>query len=481
MGMCCCYNSNRTASLNLDGLVGHIYSRRAVALLNIDAESFDFISSQKVAHQPWCHLVASNERMLNSLQPELLLSVLCFLNKRDVKNVFSTCRKLRALILSTESPWALAHLICHSVEFEYPRNIDVHRCRSEKLASLLRARAASSWNDQQLQQALSLAIQHLVALHGNPVQFERGDIIALLTLVENRSVDTVRLFLSQFTSEHALNRIDAIIALRVLAKAVCRPEVAVPLLQLFQEHGMDMTPHVEPVVMDVFPAPLSYRSSRAHANVKNRSGEPAPYMEGVTWLLRNHGPALPHDAKGRALCRLAGHPHADLVNMLLDMGADVNHSCTLSEYSPLYIAAYTGNTPIMEVLLSRGASAEAMGDSPEILQGAIIGGREAVQFVLQHNLHGPERDPDLLTSAARMGDKDVVELMLDNGWTADGADGSEALNAAVYTGNCEVRHMSSLPGCCLSPSQLHHHRRHHHRPSHNPLLLPAPHDVCLLT
>lgn len=82
--------------------------------------------------------------------------------------------------------------------------------------------------------------------------------------------------------------------------------------------------------------------------------------------------------------------HSEVVNALLDRGADVNARSTNSmKNTPLHAAAAGGNIELVRLLLERGADANASqeGGWTALHSAAQSGNREMVELLLAHGAH----------------------------------------------------------------------------------------------
>ncbi len=139
------------------------------------------------------------------------------------------------------------------------------------------------------------------------------------------------------------------------------------------------------------------------------------------------------------------HGQIDMVQMLLDLGADVNERITLEQLEepveswgmPLWHAALAGNYTMCELLLNRGADPNAnVYASGWPLMNAYRGGHEAVKRLLMQR--GAKMQPYILSNAHDVAgakailaqdatERDVEELV----WSAADAGCAEILEAAL--------------------------------------------------
>ena len=125
-----------------------------------------------------------------------------------------------------------------------------------------------------------------------------------------------------------------------------------------------------------------------------------------------------------ALWSAASSSHTDIVQHLVDHGAEVNWQSE-GRGTPLYTAVLTNGTDVVRLLLEHGADVNLKGGEHirPLNIAAYSGYLVIVQILLQY---GIEVNPDddyrygsALGAAAREGHADIVRLLLQNGWSAD--------------------------------------------------------------
>lgn len=184
----------------------------------------------------------------------------------------------------------------------------------------------------------------------------------------------------------------------------------------------------------------------AMAFVANNYDRPAALLEIATFLLdRGANIDARHEGnRDTALIEAAEHGWTDVVDLLIERGADI-HLGNIIDTTALGAAANRGHVEVVKRLLAAGArlsvDSRSYSDSP--LERAIE--RESVElvrlFLDRGAMNAKSRKPPLIT-AAEKGNREIVELLLDRGadvnWVDDSYDQDTALRKAARGGHREV-------------------------------------------
>ncbi|KAL2818111.1 hypothetical protein BJX63DRAFT_440349 [Aspergillus granulosus] len=150
---------------------------------------------------------------------------------------------------------------------------------------------------------------------------------------------------------------------------------------------------------------------------------------------------------GNALQAASVRGHKEVVQMLLDQGADVNAQGG-QRGNALQAASAGGYKEVVQMLLDQGANVNTQsGSYSNALQAASVRGyKEVVQMLLDQgadvNAQGGQRGNTLQAASVR-GHKEVVQMLLDRGAdiNTQGGEYGNALQAASYGGHKEVVQM----------------------------------------
>ncbi|XP_063908779.1 ankyrin repeat domain-containing protein 17 isoform X5 [Zophobas morio] len=156
---------------------------------------------------------------------------------------------------------------------------------------------------------------------------------------------------------------------------------------------------------------------------------------GVNQQCQNPLPCLDVDSKtdsnhDTALTLACAGGHEDLVDLLINRGADIEHR-DKKGFTPLILAATAGHEKVVEVLLNHNADIEAQSertkDTP--LSLACSGGRyEVVELLLNRNANKEHRnvsDYTPLSLAASGGYVNIIKLLLSHGAEINSRTGSK--------------------------------------------------------
>ena len=150
-----------------------------------------------------------------------------------------------------------------------------------------------------------------------------------------------------------------------------------------------------------------------------------------------------------SLLMASSHGHKNLVDFLLDKGADPNKANS-GGWTPLHFSIYRRHDYVVQLLLQRGSDPNtqaAYGDSP-LYWAAYNGNKFVAELLINRgaNILNENRGGNTaLHAAAYYGNKDVVKLLLDHGASpkAQNHQGENAL-ALAYRGS---RYRQRVKGC----------------------------------
>lgn len=146
----------------------------------------------------------------------------------------------------------------------------------------------------------------------------------------------------------------------------------------------------------------------------------------------------------------------DVARRLLDAGAEID-AIDAGGHTPLQWISQTGRfKDVRDLLINRGARAEIT----SIFDACILGDRRAVETLLAKDpecIHAESEDPaevgSPLVVAAKRGETEIVELLLQEGAEVDaavGPRGSTALHAAAATGHLDTIRVLLAAGASAS-------------------------------
>ena len=207
-------------------------------------------------------------------------------------------------------------------------------------------------------------------------------------------------------------------------------------------------------------------------NAHGKSGTPAPFVamfaqlkgeEGfldpksneVLQVILAHGPKLD-------LHEVAAFGTADQLAALLHDDPQGVSRLNNFGWTPLHIAAFTGNTGTAELLIARGADVNARAKTQFLnvpLQTALLSGQYATaKLLLDHGADVLVRQAEgfsALHEAAQSGREDIVKLLLDHGAevNARSNDGRTALDFAVKEKRVKVVELLRAKIAALLPSK----------------------------
>ncbi|KAL9983845.1 hypothetical protein ACROYT_G006085 [Oculina patagonica] len=170
------------------------------------------------------------------------------------------------------------------------------------------------------------------------------------------------------------------------------------------------------------------------------------HTEVTKFLVQNGSNLLARNFNEETVLHLA--TRLDLVSFLVEKGADI-HARDCSGKTPLHVAAEKGQSDTVDYLLNKGAginSRDEYGFSP--LYYAFQGGQAAAVKLLIDRGCNPQLEnadepsefleADLFESTASEGHTDVLQLLLDRGFSVDAvsSSGQTPLMAAIKAGQC---------------------------------------------
>jgi len=135
----------------------------------------------------------------------------------------------------------------------------------------------------------------------------------------------------------------------------------------------------------------------------------------------------------------------EMVQLLLDRGADPNAASRFLDVQPLHSAGESGNVGVIQLLLDRKVAVDARNHAKEtpLLLAAGAGSLHAVKLLLSHGAALKARDllgRDALYHAASSDSIELVTFLLDSGLAIDAPDalGQTALHSAAQAARPEI-------------------------------------------
>ena len=164
------------------------------------------------------------------------------------------------------------------------------------------------------------------------------------------------------------------------------------------------------------------------AQVDTRVADAA--MAGDTETVRSllRGAADVNSAQGDGMTALhwaALNDHADMIQLLLYAGANVGATTRLGAYTPLFLAARSGHTAVVEALLASGADPKqaASGGISALMMSASSGDADSVRMLIEAgadvNAAETGRGQTPLIFAAAYDRPDAIRMLLEHGADID--------------------------------------------------------------
>src|SRR3990167_7153600 len=151
--------------------------------------------------------------------------------------------------------------------------------------------------------------------------------------------------------------------------------------------------------------------------------------------------------------------HKDIVAMLIDKGADINHAPN-NNVTPLFIAAQNGHKDIVEIFINKGTDinrAQYQGATP-LLIAAENGHNDIVKMLIEKGAHINQAQNQGVTPlliAAQNGHNDIVKMLIKNGAHINQArnDGVTPLLIAAQNGHNDIVKMLIKNGAHINQAQ----------------------------
>ena len=167
---------------------------------------------------------------------------------------------------------------------------------------------------------------------------------------------------------------------------------------------------------------------------------------------QQHGPLennpfyrLNESERGKILLDLAQNGELARLNVLLEVGLDLEYKSSVSGKTALHCALENGKTECAKLLVEKGADTNArniLGEGPLFISTS-TGNREAVLFLLKNSADPNKPSRSLTTplmTAASENQKEIFWILLENGAEMHfrDCDGRTALHYAASEGNLEI-------------------------------------------
>lgn len=156
---------------------------------------------------------------------------------------------------------------------------------------------------------------------------------------------------------------------------------------------------------------------------------------------------------GSPLCAASSRGHKEIVELLLDSGAEIDLQEDKISKTTLGAAIFARNKEVVELLLIRGAKINLLDgqDNTILYEASFYSNKEIVQLLLDRgakiDLQGGKYNTSLQVASFH-GNKEIVDLLLDRGAEIDqqGGQFNTALQAASRNGDTEVIELLLIRG-----------------------------------
>lgn len=360
--------------------------------------------------------------MLDILGPDLIARVLGYVGDgASVNNVFRTCKHCLQIY---SDPYVFSYCLVKSQlaldsRDQSPSSDPSHPSVQDALSRAVKSATAGTWDDQQTRLAFTYMIGQLHTVQA-PWHPDERDYTTLEWLVKSGHLSAAQLYLSHVKPSHwdklygghrwsCSRRFSEMLPAAIEGHDDSK---AKSLLTLLDHCG--------------FPMAASLQSILRTTMTKGRASL-------FKWILEYCSSALSQEDKNVLLWESSGYSHADIVSMLIDMGAEVDHVSKYGGTTALARAASKGHLHIMELLTSKGADVQR----PDVLVSAARSPcHSTMQFVLQH-VTALERTQGALLAAVYNQNPEVLRLLLEAGAELGGS-GENLLLQALQVSNEKV-------------------------------------------